>query len=276
MANLNTREGLAAAQAEYLKRKAADPAGFLSRRPEFGKDGFDIETGRVYETGVRLSFGEWPDNPAEREDGDLAILRAVHTRATAQWRDMVDTLQAVRSDDDPSLNADGRLKVAARILEPKLSEMEALRDKVIEQARGEIEREEAAIAKAVREADPVDLALHADIRKRLHDLGFDKARAAVAKAIERGDVLTLQAVATAPAWMSGLEVGDGEAAAYLDAQDALAQHKAPTHYARSTALRGGVLMADRAVKEYTKRARALIDFDRARQLLEREAQRAAR
>lgn len=275
MANIAPTPHLGAAQADYLERKAADPTAFLTRRPDFTRDGFDLDTGKVAETSIRMHFGEWQPSELDDQDGDIAILRAIHTRAQTRWRDMIETLQAVRSDDDPSLNADGRLKVAARMLAPKVAEIEGLHQRETERIRGEVEREDAEIAKAMKQADPSDLALHADIRKRVHDMG-DKRDLFVRKAIERGDLLSLQAVATAPAWMSGLDMGDdGAVEAYHLAREAVARAMAPDRYARATALRNGLLLADRGVKEYTRRARALINFPRANALIEREAQRQA-
>lgn len=271
MIDPNANAGLAAAQADYLARKAADPAGFMTRRPDFSKDGFDLDTGRVAETSLRLSFGEWQGSDLDGKDSDLAILRGIHDRAIAHWRDLPDMLRQVRDDDDPTLNTDGRLKIAAQVLGPKLKALEDLRDRELSRIKAEVEREEAEVDRTIRAVDPVSQAGAGEIRTYLRGLDDDKRNAAVHRAMQDGDMETLRAVATMPAYLSGVTEGQ-----HRRAREAVALHLAPERVARIAALSNGALLAQRAVGEYTRRTRALIDFNKAQALIEREAKRKTR
>ena len=132
--------GFRAAQAQALAREN-DPAGFMAESPSFERHGFDIDTGNTFETWARVRFGAWQDSDLDGKDADLAILRGIHDRAVGHWRGLPDTLRSVRDDDDPTLNADGRLRTAARILEPKLKALEDLRDRELPRIAAEAERE---------------------------------------------------------------------------------------------------------------------------------------
>jgi len=257
---------MAAAQAAYAKRQEVE--GFMRHRPDFSKDGFDLDTGKVYETGVRLFFGEWQEGELDRTDSDVAVLRAIHTRAQSRWRDMIDTVQAIRKDDDPSLNADGRLKIAARMLKPKLEEVEGLHQRESERIDGVIAEAERELDASIRATDPVSTAGAGEIRSYFRSLPDNKRSEAVHKAIRAGDIETLRALATMPAYLSGL-TDDMQRKAH----EAAALLMAPDRVARIAALRNGQILAERAVREYGKRVRRLIDFNKAAALIEREAKR---
>lgn len=266
-----TREGMAAAQAAYAKRREVE--GFLSRTPDSARDGFEISQGKVYvnETGARLKFGEWQETEFDRTDSDVVILRAIHTQAQSRWRDMIDTVQAIRTDDDPSLNADGRLKIAARMLSPKLDETESLYMRESERIDGVIAAEEGKVEAAIRSTDPLAIAGAGEIRNYFRSLPDDKRSKALSTAIREGDTETLRALATMPAYLSGLTHDQQR-----KARERAAVLIAPERVAKIAALRNGQILAENAVREYGKRVRGLIDFKRAEALNEREAQRKAK
>lgn len=81
---------------------------------------------------------------------------------------------------------------------------------------------------------------------------------------------TLRALATMPAYLSGLTPDQQR-----KAREKASLLLAPQRVARIAALRDGQIMAERAVLEYTKRVRGLIDFNKAAALIEREAKRNA-
>ena len=262
--------GLAAAQAQYLARKENDPAGFMTQRPDWGKHGFDVDNGKVFEAVGQARFGQWEDSDLDGKDADLAILRGIHDRAVGQWRGLPDTLRAVRDDDDPTLNTDGRLKVAARILEPKLKALEDLRDRELPRIAAEAEREEGEVDKVMRDMDPAAVAAGGEIRTYLRGLNDSKRNLAVLRALQDGDVETLRAIALAPVYLSGVT-----AEQHQRARETVSAKLAPERVARITALRNGAVLARRAVDEYTRITRSLIDFRKAGALIERENKRNA-
>lgn len=266
---------LTRAQAAYLQRKAEDRAGFLKTRPEIGKDGFDLATGALAPQLLEVQFGRWEETPGLEEDPELAVLQSLHAMARERFAAMVGTFIEVRDDDDPSLNADGRLKIAARILEPKLAELDRLAEREFERVGAEIRREEAEIGKAIRVADPIDIAVHGSIREHFKALGGAAAVGAIYGAMIAGDVGTLQAIATAPPYLSGL-IGDSGKATHAKVQARLAELTAPERVKRVTALKLGLATASQAVQTLGRKADRLIDFKKARALNEREAQRRER
>jgi hypothetical protein len=245
---------------------------FLSAKPSFG-DGFDPGSGKFMEPVIRVQFGDWQDIGEPDGDADLAALKSVRDQAEKQHRGMFETIVAVANDDDPSLNADGRLKVAAKILEPKLRVLAEVAEREFARANAAIEQEQAKVARAVRVADPLDIAVHSDIRAHLQRLDPSARTAVVTMAVHDGDVRTLQAIATAPAYLSGLKE-DGAGQLYQRAQEALATRMAPNETRRISRLRQGLAMSAQAVSVLDRTAKKLIDFNKARTLIEREAKRA--
>ena len=99
----------------------------------------------------------------------------------------------------------------------------------------------------------------------------DKRSKALSTAIREGDTETLRALATMPAYLSGLTQDQQR-----KARDRAAVLVAPERVAKIAALRNGQILAENAVREYGKRVRGLIDFKKAEALNEREAQRKAK
>ncbi|MBF6022862.1 hypothetical protein [Lysobacter niastensis] len=265
---------LVQAQEQYLRDKAASPTGFLRHVPTF-RDGYDMATGKVFETLLKAEFGEWEDAKGLEGDDDLTVLRSLHTMAHERFGDMVNTFSQVAADDDPSLNADGRLKIAVRIIEPKLAKLAELAEREFARVDEAIKHDEAEIAKAVRVADPIDIAVHSDIRAHIRSLSGSKAAMAAHIAINSGDLQTLQAIASAPAYMTGLVVDGEPHSAYLAVQRALQERMAPNHTRRVDALRLGKARALQALSALDRKANKFLDFKRARQLIEREVKRGA-
>lgn len=224
----------------------------------------------------RMQLGEWEQPAGMEGDPDLAILQALHALALDRYDGMVDTLAQVRADDDPSLNDDGRLKIAAQIVEPKLAKLAELAEVQIGKVDASIAAVEGEIGAAVRQAQPVDIAVHADIRAHLRTLGGSRAVAAVYAAINARDIQTLQAIATAPAYLSGLSTEHNAHVAYEHVSSALRTHLAPEQCKRLEALRIGKARALQALSALDRQANARIDFKKARQLAEREAARKSR
>jgi hypothetical protein len=263
-------------------------ADFLKVAPTAG-DGFDLATGQEAPRAMQHTFGAWIDAESVHgapvdlagfeSDRDLEVLQGLHALAIKGFRDMVETFAQVRDDDDPSLNADARLKIAVRIVEPRLNTLAELAEREFARVDASIAEEEAKIAKASRQVDALDIAIQSDIRAHLRTGG---AVAAVYAALAEGDLQTLQAVATAPPHMSGLKGGtptpgvvDG-ASAYAEAQAAVRAMKAPQESKRVHALKAGRAVALHAVGMLGKKAEKFLDFKRARELNAKEEERSAR
>ena len=73
-------------------------------------------------TVLRLEFGEWETPQGMEADDDLKILHGIHHMARKSYDEVLETIDQVAGDDDPSLNHDGRLKIAARIMKDKAIE----------------------------------------------------------------------------------------------------------------------------------------------------------
>lgn len=258
-----------AAHRAYAERKANNRHGFL-------KTG--VRPSEV-PTVLRLAFGEWETPQGMENDDDLKILHGIHHMARKSYDELLETIDQVAGDDDPSLNHDGRLKIAARILEPKVGSLAKLAERELAKIDTKVEDLEVDIGKALRTADPVSVAVQADIRAHLRSLDMGKRTAALREAIERGDMATLQAVTTAPPYLSGFELKggqDGASRLFNDAMAAAKQRLAPEQHRRAQALRQGKARTLQALGAFHKRAESLIDFNRARQLNEHEAARRAK
>lgn len=263
-----TEASLQTDQATYLRKQADAPTAFMRSVPSFQEDGYDFETGRTFNTRLSLEFGRW-DDANDDGDADVATLHALHDSAVAAFGDLVDTLHSVAEDDDPSLNAGGRLKIAARIVEPKLNALAERASVEVDRVAGEIERELAAMDEAARTRDAADAMLHDGIRR--HWLAMDAAaRAAQCQFADRLDDDSLRALATGPAYLSGL----------TDKQQArlrteLAGRVAPERMQRVNRLRRGLALVAQATSALDAKANKFLDFTKARALIEREAARNA-
>lgn len=255
-----------AAQEAHARQKVDAPTAFMRHVPDFQRDGYDFATGRTFNTRLAFEFGKW-DDPNEDGDADVAALQALHESAVAAFGDLMDTLHSVAEDDDPSLNAGGRLKIAARIVEPKLNGLAERAAAEVERVAAEIEREVSAVEHATRVRDAADAVLHDGIRR--HWQGLDAgARAAQVVMVDQLDTATLQALATGPAYLSGLtDTQQGRL------RTELARRVAPERVARVNRLRHGLALVAQATSALDAKANKFIDFNQARALLEREAAR---
>ncbi|WP_213600766.1 hypothetical protein [Pseudoxanthomonas japonensis] len=258
-----------AAVRAYNERQANNRHGFL-------KTGAKPE---VIPTVLHLEFGQWETPEGMEADDDLKILHSIHHMARQSFDEMLETIDQVAGDDDPSLNHDGRLKIAARIIEPKVGSLAKLAERELGKVDAKVESLEADIGKALRTADPVDVAVHADIRAHLRSLDLGKRTAALREAIEKGDITTLQAITTAPPYLSGFDLKGGQDGAtrlFNDAMEAAKQRLAPEQHKRVQALRQGKARTLQALSTFHKKANGLIDFNRAKQLTDLEAARRAK
>lgn len=271
---------------DHLANLPHDPAerdayrqrlGFIKPTADEKAVGFDLRSGLVLDSWKAINIGTWEQPEALAADEDLAALRTLHERAVKEWRGMAETLAEVASDDDPSLNDDGRLKIAAKIIQPKIDAVAEAAKRELERADTSISAEEAAVAAALKPTDPAVAALHSDIRAHWK-AACDESRAKgngtpmeLTLAILQGTVDddTLAAIATAPPYMTGMS-----ADLHAKARALLAARVAPERVARINALRTGKQRALMALTALDNSANALLDFKRARDLLERETKRA--
>jgi hypothetical protein len=240
---------------------------FLRHLPNGVKDGVDLATGEETPQVLSALFGEWDPVGTLRcfeGDADLAGLQSLHALAIEHYRDMLDTLARVRDDKDPGLNAESRLKIAVCTIEPNLNALAKYAGEVLSSVNEAISREEEEVANVVRRVDPRDAAIHADIRFHIKGLGGSGAAAAVCAAISEGDLQTLQAVASAPAYLSGLGVEGKPISAYKAAQRLLQRKLAPQHCSRAEALRAGRTVALQALSVLDIKAHRFLDFKRAK------------
>lgn len=245
---------------------------FLRRVPSFADDGFDLTTGNV---SMRLEFelGRWQERdeePHPEGDQDLDALRIVHEQTHGTLRDVLGMLKQVADDDDPTLNAAGRLKIAAKLIEPKLHALQEMAEREVDRVAAALQHEADAITQAAKHVEPGDAPLLGDIRRHFQGLKPERRAAMVTMAIHQGDRQTLQALATAPAYLSDLS--SDMHGRVVEAYRALV---APERAKRVARLRTGLVRTAKALSALERKTTSLIDFTKARQLIEREAARNA-
>lgn len=259
---------------QHVKDRNEGRYAFLRREPDFDKDGFDLATGQTADTKLRLEMGIWREAEGLDGDEDLNALRSLHEMAGKELFGMIDALRDVRDEDDPSLNPDGRLKMAARILEPKLERLAATAEREFARVDAEIEREEAEIARSTKVGDAADAVMHDAIRRYWSEQDVAKRVTALSEfGVGKLDTATLQALAApgVPPYLVGL-TAEQQARARAE----LGRRMAPDRTRRVAALRDGKAVALQALSALDRKANRLLDFNRARQLIEIEAKRAAR
>jgi|GEM_PF-3499852 hypothetical protein len=264
--------------AQYLERPegAPDPldakahqerAAFLREDPDLQSAGFNLRTGMLSQTFPVIAFGRWEQPEGLDDDTDLAVLRNLHERAVSEWREMAQTLVTIYADPDPSLNEAGRLKIAARVIKPRLDQLAEVAAEQLAKVDQAVQAEEAAIAAALRPTDPAAAALHADIRAHWKAAKTGGERNQLILGILQGSIDddTLAALATAPAYLSGMT-----ADLHAKARALLAQRRAPDRVRRVEALRLGKARALQALSALDSTANRLIDFRKAAALAEKE------
>lgn len=255
---------------------------FLTVAPDLVKDGFDL-SGRVRAAAVNRYFGEWDIEPGD--DDDLKVLASLHSGALSTMQEVLAAINAVATDDDPSLNSAGRLKIAAQLVEPKIKRLSDTVSNHLARVDEAITSEEAAVHKATRVVDPVDLASLESIRSYWRSADAEKARRLLTiptdfsgtdeqAARSRGgaslDTATLQALVLVPHYICGLTEEEHE---YL--RGVLADRVAPDRVKRLAAMRRGKALVTQATTAAEARANKYINFRKARELLELEAKRQA-
>ncbi|QQP97938.1 hypothetical protein [Lysobacter enzymogenes] len=230
----------------------------------------NLEEGAVAPHAQMLEFGEWEDPEGMAADADVTVMRDIHGKALAYMTVILGTIKQVRDDDDPSLNDAGRLKVLAKVVEPKLESFAVEVGKEFKRIDESIAQERAAIVQEVRPTDPYDIAMQAEIRSHFAALPDNKRNAEMTKVLlgQDLDTATLQALALAPAYLSNLLPSQHERA-----HAALAKRLAPERVKRIEALQASKQRAGKALGALDKYANQLIDFKKARGLIERENKR---
>lgn|SRR5690606_15211622 len=258
------------------------PSAFMRAVPDGTQDGIDLTNGAELPNKLSLMFGRWLDQPQFDGDGapmdltgldddeDLGALRQLHELSLNRYRDITRVLAQVRDDPDPSLNRDTRLKLAAKVILPKLDEIKATAERELARTEASIEYEMDTIAAEVRRAASDELAVHPDVRAHFKGLSEGERGRQLDAAIASGDRLTLQALTAGPAYLGGLTAAQHERARY-----ALARLVSPDRVRRVEALRAGQKVASGAVHRLQKQAAKFIDFNRARELLAHDARRQA-
>ena len=260
---------------QYLERKAAPPLGtvaereartsFLRKSPDMQSAGFNLATGGISPLFSRIRFGEWEEPAGEMSaDQDVSVLRSLHERSVSTWREMAQTLQEVHDDDDPSLNAAGRLKLAAKIVGPKLQQLMKVADQELAKVQARIDDEEAKVQGVIRDRARDDATLHDSIRRHVYENGVNLTAVAQGKL----DLDTLCAIGSAPAYLSKI---DGTS--YRMVREQLAERIVPEQSQRIKALQLSKARALQAVTTVDNLAKSLIDFDKAAELSIRERQR---
>lgn len=252
-----------------------DRLAFLKAPASFDEDGFNLSAGRteIGDARLRVLFGAWDDADATDGDEDMAALKAIHQQARDGYLQIVEVLHQVANDDDATLDGDGRLKIAARAIEPRLTALSQVADREVAKATEAIARERAEIQKAARVIDPVDLSTHGEIRQHWQRMKDDAAREARTQpsVLANLDLATLQALATGPEYLSGLSK---EAQARVRAE--LGERVSPARAARVRALEDGIGRVANALAALDRKANKFLDFPKARALRERERARDAR
>lgn len=264
--------------AQYLERPEGAPgpldakahqerAAFLREEPDLRSAGFNLRTGMLSQTFPVTAFGRWEQPEGLDDDTDLAVLRNLHERAVGEWREMAQTVVDVYADPDPSLNEAGRLKIAARVVKPKLDQLAEVAAEQLAKVDQAVQAEEAAIAAAIRPTDPAAAALHADIRAHWKAAKTEGERNQLILGLLQGSIDddTLAAIASAPAYLSGMS-----ADLHAKARTLLAQRRAPDRVRRVEALRLGKARALQALAALDSTANRLIDFRKAAALAEKE------
>lgn len=270
---------LAAMQDAYLKTKASAPYAFLREPLSLERQGYRPDVagtsqGAFSERVLGERFGAWPEAPELETDEDFKALKALRTSAETTWRGVIGTIEQVRADDDPTLNNDGRLKILGRVIEPKLEELARTAEREIARVQETIGQVDADITKAIRVVEPVDLAAHDAIRRFWKEQASAK-EVTVAKTVlgspvlsdiegDRIDTQTLQALAGAPHYLSGITP-----AQQARARDLLARRMAPALVKRRDGLNAGLTVAAQALTALHEHVNRTIDLKKARQLRER-------
>lgn len=220
---------------------------------------------------LNATFGEWDspldDGPSlstqDEEDGDLDTLHGIHDLTLKTYRDVIETIERVRQDEDPSLNSDGRLKIVANIVEPKLATLAGMAEREVANVAKAVDEVEGKITQATRVMDPVDAQVHHSVREYLKGLGDSQFPGAVQRAILERDKVTLQAIATAPGYLSGFGHGQASQALYARVQATLAEIVAPDLVNRRDKLRKGMAVTAKALSALDAKVKRTIDFNKA-------------
>lgn len=280
-------EAMLAAAAKHAKDRTA----FMAHVPDAATDGIGLD-GSEAPHKLGLTFGRWIDQPQLQEgpgaalddaetgyrydltgldaDDDLGALKSLHGLALSTYREIVGALRQVRDDPDPSLNHDGRLKIAARVMQPKLDRIAEVAERELARTEQAVEVEMDAIAAECKAATPEQLPVHSDVRAHFKGLKDSERQRELSLAIASGDRTTLQALTAGPAYLGGLTPSQ-----HGQAQEALAWLVAPDRVRRVNALRAGQGVAAGAVARLQKQSAKFLNFDRARELLAHEARRQA-
>lgn len=273
-----TEPSLATLQAAHIDARSRAPYGFLSEPLSAATHGYEPDPhggpeGRFSELGERLRFGEWADEEDMEADEDYRAMKTIHEAARKTWRGIVGTIEQVQADKDPTLNNDGKLKILGKVVQPKLEALAQTAERELARVDASLDQVAGEITKAQRVVDPVDLAVHADIRRYWKDhADSPDVRQAKAHLLVDGklgdtgqgvDTQTLQALVNAPAYLSGLTTVQHNRAKAL-----LAKRMTPDLVKRGEALVRARSTAAKAVQTLEGLVNRTINLTRAKQLQE--------
>ena len=265
--------GMASAMPPLLGRQFPEVLAMTEQTYDFlkqplspGEHGFG--GGQYIEPVMRSYFGTMPEAPELEGDEDYRALVSLHALAEKTWRGVITTIEQVRTDDDPSLNRDARLKIVGQVVEPKVEAVAQTASRELARVKAAVEGIQAKVEQAVRVADPIDVAVHADIRSHFKALEPNMRMAAAHTAINEGDTRTLQALATAPAYLCGLAHPTG-LQLHAQIKAVVAERMAPDLVRREKRLQEGLAIAAQALSALDTRVNRTIDMHKARQLRER-------
>ncbi len=252
----------------YNESKASAPYGFLRQRPSFGTAGYEPsgkkgEPGKFTEPLLRVEFGDF--DIEDTGDADIPVLRMLHAQAEATFRSTIDTIEAIQQDDDPTLNNDGRLKALGKVVEPKIASLATMAEREIAKAATNADDLRRQIEKQAKVADPLDIGTHDSIRRFwLEKVDIAGKVTGTSFGLAELDLQTVQALGTAPHYLSGLT-----AEQHARVREELARRVAPDLVQREAAIRTGILKAANALQVLDRKVNKLVDLKRARQLSDR-------
>lgn len=239
------------------------PVSFLKQLPDRVADGFDTD-GQVYDDRIRFAFGQW-DIEAADADEDLGVMRSLHSRAIDEFKGMAQTIASAKADED--LTPTGRLKMVARLVEGRIDSLASTAERELARVDERIAREEAALMTTAKVTDPAQAVLHDSIRRHIAEHGLQPGsvkEGGYQTALQGADTETLLAIASAPAYLSGLD-----AKTYEKVRRELAERLAPERVQKIATLRTGKHRALQALSALHTKAHRFVDFKRARELAER-------
>lgn len=260
--NIPTQDKLPGAPESPLPAgEHAARAGFL--RPQVPEQkrlvGFDLRTGNYSSIWQRINMGTFPEGG--EGDEDVGVLRNLHERAGRTHREMAEAIVGLYADGD--LDNDTRLLLAGKVVAPKLAALAESAERELGKVDERIAKEEAELSAALVPTNAALAVMHEGIRAHVREHGVNLTQ------LHRDELDddTLAAVATAPAYLSGMSPDTHKLA-----REQYAKRVARDRVERIARLKSGKHVALQALQALDTTARHLIDFEKAGQLDEKARQ----